>query len=780
MFINFILAIIIFALVFLVAFIFFKWGFKRSFHSLELKTLLIKLPKNEEEESNFLEEINLSEQLFGALASIKEPFVFESAVHHVGGQIYFYLSVPAQSADFAEKQIQGLFPEAQIERAVEYTVFSQNGASEVGYLKLEKNEALPIRTYKESQVDTFAPIISTLSKLQESGDGAAVQVVVKPVTEKKRQHLLEVKRRLRAGESFGRAVRSSSIWREFFDTLFASNKSENKNENIDDDMVEAVQAKLSKNLFSVNVRLVTSSTNDSKAEDIFSSIAGSFQQFSSPLRNGFKVVKPKKYKNEIFNYVYLEFDKKRSFVLNAEEVASIFHLPTRTVDIPRIKWMTTKEAPAPEEMANIDDGIILGHNNYRGDITEVRLGQKDRRRHMYIIGQTGTGKTFFMLDQIVQDMANGHGVCLIDPHGDLVGDVLERVPKNRANDIIVFDPGDTSYPLGLNMLEYNEARPEERTFIVNEMQAILDRLFDKETMGPAFQQYMRNALMLLMEDSKNEPATLTDIPRVFTDEAYREAKLSRITSPAVINFWRNEAAKTTGEHGLANVTPYVTSKFGNFIANDYIRPIIGQTKSAFNFRQVMDDKKILLVNLSKGRIGDINAGLLGMVVVGKILLAALSRGDVPEMQRPDFHLYIDEFQNFTTDSIGVILSEARKYHLNLTLAHQFISQLEDNIRESVFGNTGSYVSFRVGASDAEFLEKYFKPTFDQKDLISVENQHGFAKLLLNGEPTSAFNFKTRHAGSGLPLLKEKLLELSRLTYGRELSEVESEIQRRLS
>ncbi len=329
------------------------------------------------------------------------------------------------------------------------------------------------------------------------------------------------------------------------------------------------------------------------------------------------------------------------------------------------------------------------------------------------------------------------------------------------------------------MVEASVEETEGATFIVNELQSIFNRLFTAETMGPMFEQYMRNALLLLMEDMKNEPATLVEVPRIFTDPEFRKRKLSRVQNPVVIDFWEKEAVKTSGEQGLANMTPYITSKFNNFIANDYIRPIIGQHSSSFNFREVLDTKKILLVNLSKGKIGDLNAGLLGMIITGRILLAALARADIAEQSRTDFYLYIDEFQNFTTDSIAVILSEARKYHLSLTLAHQFIAQLSDTIKAAVFGNVGSLGLFRVGAEDAEYLKQYVEPTFSASDLMGTENRHAIVKLLVNGEPAPAFTIQTRTTEKGSQEVAEKLKELSRLSYGKDLASVEAAILARL-
>ncbi len=391
----------------------------------------------------------------------------------------------------------------------------------------------------------------------------------------------------------------------------------------------------------------------------------------------------------------------------------------------------------------------------------------------------------------IDDVKQGKGISVIDPHGDLVEKILGSIPEKRFNDVIVFDPSERQKPLGMNMLEYDFNRPEEKTFIANEMQGIFNKLFLAETMGPMFEQYMRNALLLLMEAAApsagsgqapsvgGEPATLMEVARIFNDADFRQRKLKKISNPIVVDFWEKEAVKADGEAALANMTPYITSKFNNFTSNDYMRPIIGQVKSAFNFRKVMDEGKILLVNLSKGRIGEINANLLGMVISGKILMAALSRTDIPQEKRRDFNLYIDEFQNFTTDSISVILSEARKYGLNLTIAHQFIAQLTQQIRDAVFGNVGSIISFRVGAQDAEFLVKQFTPVFNENDLVNIDNFNAYAKILINGQTSRPFNIKTLSPEIGNAQAGERIKQISMEKYGRPRQEVEEEIIRRL-
>ena len=452
-------------------------------------------------------------------------------------------------------------------------------------------------------------------------------------------------------------------------------------------------------------------------------------------------------------------------------------MPTESSDVPNVSWLRAKDAPPPEFVPT--DGLIIGQSVFRGVEKTIRITDEDRRRHTYIIGQTGTGKSVMLQNLAMQDLEAGKGFCMIDPHGETIDKLLMFIPKNRVDDVVIFDPGDRSRPLALNMLEYNLDRPEEKTFIINELLAIFNQLFDKMSMGPMFERYMRGTLNLLMDDAANEPATLMEIPRVFNDEEFRRRKLSRSNNQPVIDFWTKEVPKTSGDQSLGNFAPYISSKFDGFTSNDYIRPIIGQTKSSFNFREAMDEQKIILVNLSKGKIGDLSSQLLGMVIIGKILQAALSRVDIDEKSRSDFYLYIDEFQNYTTDSIATILSEARKYRLNLVIAHQFIAQLKDNIRESVFGNVGNLISFRVGPPDAETLVKHFGPVFSEKDLISIENLNAYVKILVNGEPTMPFNVKIKWAEGGSKEVRDLIKELSRLMYGQDLPVVEEKILERL-
>ena len=438
--------------------------------------------------------------------------------------------------------------------------------------------------------------------------------------------------------------------------------------------------------------------------------------------------------------------------------------------------MQDKSQAAAAPIGLPTQGVLLGINRFRNTETKVFIQPEDRLRHLYVIGQTGAGKSALLKNIVIQDIRNGAGVCFIDPHGSDVLDILSAIPPERIDDVIYFDPGSIDRPIGLNMLEYDPAHPEQKTLVVDELFGIFKKLFGAvpESMGPAFEQYFRNSALLVMEDPSSGN-TLLDISRIFADDNFRARKLAACKNPIVKQFWEGMAAKTTGEQGLENYGPYVTNKFDVFTTNDFVRPMIAQQKSAFNFRDLMDNRKILLVNLAKGRIGDINANLLGLIIVGKFLIAALSRVDSFGEELAPFYLHIDEFQNFATPSISTILSEARKYKLSLTVAHQFIAQLTDDIKDAVFGNVGSMCAFRVGADDGEFLEKQFAPVFTAADLMRVDNYQAHLKLLVNGKPSQPFNIETLPYHGGTKEYVKQMQEISALRYGRPRAEIEAEI-----
>ena len=733
--------------------------------SLNMSLFLVILPRYEKdkegEHKDEKERVALMEQFLssfinlktGSVKGIREgvPYiVLEMAVHNEGESAHTYIAVPKSIESILEKQVHGFFPEAQVEKVKDYNIFNPRGASAGSYLTLKRHSVLPLQTYQTLSADPMGNVITAMTKIEKQNEGVALQLILTPQDTKNQKKLAtsviqEMQKGLDFRSAFDKVVGSA---KKDFKKAFLKTGDKDKEENnfargpVDEATIKALQSKLSKYHYATNIRLVSSASDQLRAQHILSELEAAFVQYGSPIGNSLKVnkVKPSGFRKFVFRYSFRIPQVKTAGLLSVEEIASIFHFPTTYTTSIGTKSLKSKSAKSPESLPS--EGVILGENTFRGEKTLVRLSVEDRRRHLYTVGQTGTGKSVLLYNMARQDIEAGEGLAVIDPHGDLVTDLLHAVPEDRKKDIVWFDPGDPSRPFGLNMLEYNTQKPEQKTLVVNELLAIFKKLFLAEHMGPIFDQYFRGAALLLLEDYEHEIPTLLDIPRVLTDASYRREKLDRIKNMEVKKFWTEQAEKAGGEASLSNMAPYITSKIDGFVTDEFMKPIISQKHSSLNFREAMDEKKIILVNLSKGKVGDLNANLIGLVIVGKLLISALSRVDVPQDQRSDFYLYIDEFQNFTTDSIATILAEARKYKLNLIIAHQFIKQLQENIRDSVFGNVGSMVAFRVGTGDAEFLKNQFEPVFNESDLINIDNFNAHAKLLINGKTTDPFNFKT--------------------------------------
>ena len=764
------------------------------------------MPQGNQKEQ-WQQEIGAMEQLLTTLAGIKERksvlarfiygqphFVLEIAKPSRSEEIFFYLSIPKKFSESVEKQVNAYFPNASLEKVSDYTIFTPGSATAAAVLALKKKHALPVKTYMNMNVDPLNEVTNALSKLVTEDEGAVIQLVMRPAGNEWRTLGRSIAHKMQQGKRLGDVHSESilgSIGKEVGKGVSemvmsagrdAKDQFPEKEKTVqltpeEQEIVKAIEGKSAKTGFQLNLRLLASAKTQERADEILAHLENAFSQFENPATNSFIIKKRVKSKKIAFNYIFRNFSEENSVILNTEEIASIFHFPISTTETPKIKWLKAGAAPPPIDIPK--EGLVLGYNDYRGIVTPIRMTEDDRRRHLYTVGQTGTGKSTFLQELAKQDARSGKGFCVIDPHGDFAEDVLASIPKERAEDVVYFNPADIERPFGLNMMEYDPAKPEQKTFIINEMIGIFDQLYDlKQTGGPMFEQYMRNAMLLVMEDPETG-STLMEIPKVLADEEFRRLKISKCMNPTVVDFWTKEAEKAGGEAALANMVPYITSKLTTFISNDMMRPIIAQQKSTINFRQIMDEGKILIVNLSKGRIGEINARLLGMVIVGRILMSALSRVDMPEDQRKDFYLYMDEFQNVTTESIAQILSEARKYHLCLIIAHQFIAQLKEEISKAVFGNVGSICAFRVGAEDAEFLEKQFAPIFTVNDLVNVDNRNLFAKVLINNELSKPFNMKTFPPTKGDQELASAFKELSRLKFGRDAKIVNAEIMNRV-
>ncbi len=728
----------------------------REHHSLEFVLLQVAVPRENEVK------IDAAEQMFSSLYSIYKGgrFSFLHPETHLSleivalpEQITFYISAPKSIHDLVEKQIHGAYPGAEVREIEEYNIFSEKGKLAYASLRLGKEEYYPIKTYKELAVDPLSQVTSALAKIQP-GEGAAIQILIEPASAKWRTH----------GKHFVSKTKSAEM----------SDKGHGHAP--DPKKMEAVETKTSKVGFEVVVRIMVSAKSDQDAKVQLDNIKSTFSQFASDY-NSFSGTKIRFKKQFLVDFVYRYmpiFGKKS--LLNSEELATLFHLPNKTVETPGIYWVNAKRAPAPAQIPST--GLHLGKSVYRGQTKEIYLSDEDRRRHVYIIGKTGTGKTQELTYMVMQDIRAGHGVAFIDPHGDAVEDILSMIPPERAEDVIYFNPADTERPIGMNMLEAKTE--QEKHFVATYIVGLMYKLYDPHKtgiIGPRFEHAIRNAMLTVMSVPGS---SFIEIVRVMTDANYLQELLPSVEDPIVRRYWTDQIAQTSDFH-KSEVLDYIVSKFGRFITNKMMRNIIGQSNSAFDLREIMDTKKILLVNLSKGRLSEENSNFLGLILVPKILVAAMSRQDVPEDQRPDFFLYVDEFQNFATDTFSDILAEARKYHLNLVVANQFIGQIEEEVKNAIFGNVGTIVSFRVGVTDANYLQHEFSPTFNETDLINVERFHAYAKTIVHNEPVPAFSMDTTRDIAKMnkdPRIAEMIKQLSRLRYGRDVNVVEAEIVHR--
>jgi TraM recognition site of TraD and TraG/Type IV secretion-system coupling protein DNA-binding domain len=721
----------------------------------------------------------------------KEYLSIEIAKPQGDSHIRFFVSVPNQYIDLLSKQILALYPKAKvIEQKNDFNVFFEGGYSLGAVGKSLKTPALPIKRYTDFTSDPIAVIVSVFSKLKKLEEGAALQIVMRPSGERFLKDYGKILDKVRTGTNLKRVLEDNTFYGAVKNSIFDAfketvngddkkEKEEKKTSYADEEAIKLINEKLNSTIIDTNIRLVTSGDSAFRTEQMMRELGSSFGQFSEAKGNSilFEEIKGKKMHEFAKHFIYRYFDERESFPLNLAELATICHFPQglEEADFGDLKQYESKQAPVSGDMSTT--GVLLGKNKYRGLETDVRYGREDRVRHFYTIGQTGTGKTTLLKNMIIQDIQNGDGVCFIDPHGADIIDILANIPKERIDDVIYFDPSDTTRPMGLNMLEYDVRYPEQKIFVVNELLAIFNKLFDmKVSGGPMFEQYFRNAAMLVMEHPESG-STLMEISRVMADSEFRALKLSHCQNPLVKQFWK-AAQETSGEQGLENYVPYVTSKFDGFLSNDIMRPIIVQEKSSFNMKDIMDNKKIFLVNLSKGRLGEMNANLLGLILVGKILMAALSRD--PKDNPADFYLYIDEFQNVTTDSISQILSEARKYRLSLNIAHQYIAQLQEPIKNAVFGNVGSMAVFRVSSEDATYLEKQFQPTFAGTDIMRLENRNAYVKLLSGGSPQKPFNIVTLPPSAGNKEIVTAIKELSSLKYGTKKEDIEAIIMKKFN
>lgn len=761
---------------------------------LETELLVLEIPRANEKSELAAEQLFAS--LHGILRTQDELALNDNVQEHlsfeiasVNGQIRFYAWIPKSLRGFVESQIYAQYPTVQIHTADEDYVIHQRNHSIVHTteLTLSDSEFLPIKTFTNFEVDPLAGITATLAKMESEGEEVWVQILVRPLPDTWHKQSDKWISTVKKGKKplFGGFI-DFKWWAELVSALWTpptggeAKPATPELSERDKTRTSEAEKKATKLGYEVKIRLAYLGDSAESARLRMQALVGSFKQFNSTNLNGFKSTASSYKKEDLNSYKIRSFPPESGFILNIEELASVFHLPHTNVETPNIVWASTKTAEPPSKLPIItgdpavDENIsAFGLTNYRGINHQFGLLRKDRSRHVYIIGQTGTGKSGALQLLALSDIFHNHGYAIIDPHGEFATDNLCFVPGGRIDDVVYFNPSDTAFPLGFNPLEVTN--PNQKSNISSEVIGVLKRMFG-ESWGPRLEYILRYTILALLD---RPSTTMLDITRMLTDKKFRQETLSYCQDTVVLNFWRVEFASWNEKFAAEAIAP-VLNKVGAFTANPVIRNIIGQPKSTFNIREIMDEGKILAVNLSKGLIGEDNAAILGSFLVTKIQLAAMSRSDIPHIEdRRPFYLYVDEFQNFATDSFATILSEARKYALNLTVANQYISQMTENVRDAVFGNVGTSISFRVSPEDSQLLIKNFEPQFEPSDLVQMNARHFVISMIIDGEKVPAFSAKTLQ----LPIAQTdnmgRIIELSRRKYSRPRAEVEAEIEEAL-
>ncbi len=701
------------------------------------------------------------------------------------GFVYLYAGVPIDMVEVIKQAIVSAYPSARLEEVAEHNIFNEVGklsGTVGGELNLKESFAYPIATYQDIKRDALQALLNALSTLERE-DGAAIQILFRPADSSWRKQASSLASKKRKGEDKG--INASLLAKQMVTALVKppEPKEESKPKelsSLEQSVLDAIDDKTRHTGFEVAIRVVASSNISQRSQAILNNIVASFSLFDAPGKNGFTYT-PAKDMAALVNAYILRFfpQQKKRNILNSIEMATLFHFPDQnSIPTSQLERQESKQVDGPRNMP--DEGLLLGYNVFRGIKKPIRLSIKDRQRHMYAVGQTGTGKSVFLENLALQDMMNGGGFAFVDPHGDTAEALLAMVPKERTEDVIYFSPADMDYPMGLNLFEADS--PDQKDFLIQEALNMLQKLYDPQhqgIMGPRYEHIFRNAALAIMADP--DGGTFIDIPKLFVDPQFLKQKLQHVKDPNVLDYWQKEFPASQRSNEAGEVNTWFVSKFGAFRSNEMMRNIIGQTKSSLNLRDIMDNKKILLVNLSKGRVGDLNSKLLGMIFVMKFQAAAMSRANIPEDQRVDFSLYVDEFQNFSTDSFATIMSEARKFHLNLIVANQFTTQLTDEIRDAVFGNIGTIVSFRIGQNDVEALSRYFQPAFSGDDLLRVPNYNTIVRTLIGGVPTQPFSMATLPPlGNPNPQLAMALKQLSAAKYGKPKAVVEKDIFARMT
>ncbi len=736
---------------------------------------------------------NVAEQMFAELHSLthdnwKKHFLYKETVSFeivaTAENVRFYCFCPKRLMSFIQNAINASYPEAEIFQVPHYEL-PENTHITKGVVYAKGPDYSPIRTFETLVTDPLNSLLNKITHLQP-GEMVVVQTLVTPVTGTWRKHAYSFLNYMK-----GQLTRPKQ---NFFDQMKedvkknVTGKEENPKEpqvqTIDEDLYQQVGKKMSRPGFRVMIRIVSASSDRAHGRSNFENLARSYTMFDSPPLSTFEVSSSMVSNVGFMKLFWLRMPPlvelpflKRQFYANTVELATLFHFPGEEIEAPRVEWLLAKKAPVPTDVAT--EGLFLGYNQYRGTKAKVFITREDRRRHFYIVGQTGTGKSEYLKHLIIQDIKNGEGVCFIDPHGDAAEDVVSKIPPQRIKDTVYWNPAETHFPMGLNIMEAENE--EQKHILINSFIALLYKLYDPNhtgIMGPMLERAIRNVMLTAMEE---KGSTLIEALRLLTSPDYAKTKIPLIKDPLVKTYWTEELARTSDFH-KSQTLGYFVSKFDRFVTDITMRNIIGQSKSSFNFRDFMDNRRILIVNLSKGRLGEENSSFLGLLLIPKLLVAAMSRVDMPEDKRPDFYLYVDEFQNFATPDFAEIMSEARKYRLCLTVANQYISQIQEEVRNAVFGNVGTIGAFRVGVDDAKYLVNQFRPAFNEYDLSNNLIGNLYIKLLVRGKPSmpfsTALDWEEAKQVPKDPRVAELVGKISQIKYGLPRSVVDAEIVER--
>lgn len=790
------------------------WQHKNFERGLKMVTMMISLPPATDDiegggrdKRDVTEEtISQSQSMYSIISSIALKG-FKSRLYgqrHISfeivasnGIIHFYVASPYILADTIEQAVLSAYPTASLKRVHDENIFSEVGklnGTIGGEFSLKKEYAYPIATYQQTKKDAMRAILNVMSQAGKE-DGIAMQIMMRPAREDWRETGDIYAKNLREGKkadapSGGSAVFKTTGYMKVLAKPLDVIKEENKSgdpkpiSKNNEALIEALEEKNRYSGYETLIRVVVSSNVSARAQSLLNNLVAVFAQFDSPTGNGLKFSFTGDVQKFVTSYIMRYFPQSvRSNILNTIEIATIFHLPDQSnIPTSALERQEFKQVDGPTKV--LEKGLLLGENVFRGIAKPIRLSDSDRRRHIYIMGATGMGKSVLLENLAMQDMLEGKGFCFVDPHGDSVEKLLGMVPRSRVEDIVLFDPGDLSFPIGMNMFEIDPNDPDRdktKDFIISEMVSMLYSLYDPGhtgIVGPRMENIVRNAAHLLMDSP--DGGTFMDIPKVLIDPEYTKLKLQHLRNARAMDFWTKEWPATQKSNDAGEVTSWVVSKWAQF-ETTMMRNILGQLKSGLNLREIMDNRKILLINLSKGKVGELNAKLLGMLFVMKFQAAAMSRVNTPESEREDFCLFVDEFQNFATDSFESILSEARKFRLNLVVANQFMTQLTDRIRSAIIGNAGSFIIGRSGFEDAEQIVKQFQPTFDMEDLQRLPNYMAISKVLVDGYPSRPFTMRLLPPmGNPNPQLADAVKRLSAAKYGKTRVEVEREINERLS